>query len=214
MERTIQLHLDLSLAYGPRTMRVPLIALMLFAGAGELSSESVTLATYYPAPSGVYTNMITTGNTFVARDGGVVTVGATTALSKMAVKGALAVGTYADTVAAPANGLIVSGRLGVGTATPSQALEVAGSIRINAVGCAASDVTAGAVCTGTQYATFTPGFYVEGWSYQNRGGQVLVESGAGQVSTQVRGLDPATGNEGWMTLKKNDSVARIYCCPR
>lgn len=44
-------------------------AIMLCA-VPELDSESVTLSTYYPAPSGVYTNMITTGNTYLARDGG------------------------------------------------------------------------------------------------------------------------------------------------
>ncbi len=42
---------------------------MMLCAVPELDSESVTLSTYYPAPSGVYTNMITTGNTTLARDG-------------------------------------------------------------------------------------------------------------------------------------------------
>lgn len=50
-------------------------AALIFAAAGSLSSEQVSLSTYYPAPSGVYTNMITTGNTFLARDSGAVGVG-------------------------------------------------------------------------------------------------------------------------------------------
>ncbi len=52
------------------------LAIMLCA-VPELDSESVTLSTYYPAPSGVYTNMITTGNTYLARDGGSVGIGST-----------------------------------------------------------------------------------------------------------------------------------------
>lgn len=38
--------------------------------APKLNAENVTLTTYYPAPSGVYTKMITTGETFLARDPG------------------------------------------------------------------------------------------------------------------------------------------------
>lgn len=52
------------------------LAIMLCA-VPELDSESVTLSTYYPAPSGVYTNMITTGRTYLARDGTAVSVGST-----------------------------------------------------------------------------------------------------------------------------------------
>ncbi|MBI4061557.1 MAG: hypothetical protein HY403_09015 [Elusimicrobia bacterium] len=43
--------------------------------AAPLASESVTLTTYYPAPSGVYQQMITTGATYLARDGNSVHVG-------------------------------------------------------------------------------------------------------------------------------------------
>jgi hypothetical protein len=50
-------------------------AVLVLAAAGRLSSEQVSLSTYYPAPSGVYTNMITTGNTYLARDAGAVGVG-------------------------------------------------------------------------------------------------------------------------------------------
>lgn len=227
MERTIRLNFDVSLVYGPRTWRAPIVAAMLLCAVGDLNSESVTLSTYYPAPSGVYTNMITTGNTFLARDGQTVTVGAGASLSKLGVVGGVAVGTYATSNAAPANGLIVQGKVGVGTPTPgippvptplssTMMLDVVGSIKISAAGCAVADVTQGVVCGGfpLKYATFTPGFYIEGWSYQNRGGAVIVEGAPGQTSTQVRGLNPLTGNEGWMTLKKDDSQTRIWCCPR
>ena len=65
------------------------LAIMLCA-VPELDSESVTLSTYYPAPSGVYTNMITTGNTFLARDGGAGTsvgIGTTAPGAKLDVNG-------------------------------------------------------------------------------------------------------------------------------
>ena len=47
-------------------------AAMVFAAVSELASENITLTTYYPAPSGVYAQMITTGNTYLARNGGTV----------------------------------------------------------------------------------------------------------------------------------------------
>lgn len=73
MERHIHVHL--SFAYEPRAARPLLVGALLLLGVSELASESVTLTTYYPAPSGVYNQMITTGNTYLARDGGTVGVG-------------------------------------------------------------------------------------------------------------------------------------------
>lgn len=71
---------------GTRWQRLGLAGLLLLFVAPELGSESVTLSTYYPAPSGVYTNMITTGNTFLARDTGSVAIGVPTALGKLHVE--------------------------------------------------------------------------------------------------------------------------------
>jgi hypothetical protein len=51
-------------------------------------------------------------------------------LSKLDVSGATAIGTYAGTTAAPSNGLIVSGNVGVGTSSPTTNLDVNGTIRI------------------------------------------------------------------------------------
>ena len=62
------------------------VAIMLCA-VPELDSESVTLSTYYPAPSGVYTQMITTGNTYLARDGGFVGFGTAAPVYKIDVVG-------------------------------------------------------------------------------------------------------------------------------
>ncbi len=68
----IVIRFDLRL--GASWKRGALAGLMMLSAVPELGSESVTLSTYYPAPSGVYTNMIATGNTQLARDGGVVNV--------------------------------------------------------------------------------------------------------------------------------------------
>lgn len=59
--------------------RTVLAALLLFGAAAELASESVTLNTYYPAPSGAYQKLITTAQTHLARDGNVVHIGANSA---------------------------------------------------------------------------------------------------------------------------------------
>lgn len=66
----IVIRLDVSALKGRcfRAGRWLMAGAMVFAAAPELASESVTLTTYYPAPSGVYTQMITTGNTYLARD--------------------------------------------------------------------------------------------------------------------------------------------------
>ncbi|MBI2385247.1 MAG: hypothetical protein HYV14_04450 [Elusimicrobia bacterium] len=60
---------------------------MMLCAVPELDSESVTLSTYYPAPSGVYTKMITTGDTTLARDGGMVGIGTTAPNEKLTVIG-------------------------------------------------------------------------------------------------------------------------------
>jgi hypothetical protein len=63
----------------PPFMSWLLVALFLASLPLEISSESLTLSTYYPAPLGVYAQLITTGvgpsNTLLARDGGNVGVG-------------------------------------------------------------------------------------------------------------------------------------------
>ncbi len=65
-----ELTVRFDLKFGARTVRCLLAACMIAGVATEVASESVTLTTYYPAPSGVYTQMITTSNTYLARDGG------------------------------------------------------------------------------------------------------------------------------------------------
>ncbi len=70
-----EIKLSFDLTFSRRFITAAGAAVMMLCAVPELNSESVTLSTYYPAPSGVYTQMITTGNTWLARDGGFITGG-------------------------------------------------------------------------------------------------------------------------------------------
>lgn len=76
----------------PAVMRWGLASGLLSFMAVELASENVTLTTYYPAPSGIYAKMITTNNTFLARDSGNVGIGTTAPTAKLEVTGTGATG--------------------------------------------------------------------------------------------------------------------------
>ncbi|MBI3554077.1 MAG: hypothetical protein HY077_16395 [Elusimicrobia bacterium] len=85
-----ELNVSVEVSVSPAVFRAALAAALLSVMAGELASESVSLTTYYPAPSGVYTQMITTSDTYLARDGGKVGVGTGTTTAPTAT---LTVGT-------------------------------------------------------------------------------------------------------------------------
>ena len=105
-----EIKIKFDLTFSRRFITVVGAAAMMFCAVAELESESVTLSTYYPAPSGVYTNMITTGNTFLARDAaGNVGIGTTSPAAKLAVVGG------ADTWAANFYGLPTSNQVRIGT---------------------------------------------------------------------------------------------------
>ncbi len=72
-DQTVRIEVNL----GARGLRCLMAAAMIFSAVSELASESITLTTYYPAPSGIYAQMITTGDTRLARDGGQVDIGTT-----------------------------------------------------------------------------------------------------------------------------------------
>lgn len=186
-QRTIRLNFDLSFVYGPRTWRAPLVAAMLLAAVGDLNSESVTLSTYYPAPSGVYTNMITTGHTYMARD----------PLTVWPFESRVGIGTISPTqkltVVGNAN---VTGFIGAGlplATAPTQAVDVRGSVRVNRSGCNPSTTPFG-TCGGGFYMTWAPGVYVEGsWA---TGPSVMTTPGP-------------PGFSGGVTLR----TPTYYCCP-
>jgi hypothetical protein len=62
------LNYDFRLKLSRNQTAVFLSLIFLCALAKRTSPESVTLTTYYPSPNGVYNNMVTIGNTWLARD--------------------------------------------------------------------------------------------------------------------------------------------------
>ena len=109
--KEIKLRFDVS--FSRRFLRCAAVGAIMLAAAPELDSESVTLSTYYPAPSGVYTRMITTDNTVLSRDAG----------------GRLSIGT----AAAPINATkmaVMGGNVGIGTTDAASLLSVVGGIQI------------------------------------------------------------------------------------
>jgi hypothetical protein len=61
-------------------------AVALFA-SGFALSETLTMTTYYPSPSGVYRKLVSTAQTLLARDGGMVGVGTTNPQARLDVNG-------------------------------------------------------------------------------------------------------------------------------
>ena len=87
-----ELNLDIKVRLTPGMARWGIIVAVVFSCAPELGSESVTLTTYYPAPSGVYAQMITTAGTTLSRDVATgVTIGKAGVLAPLRVFGAATV---------------------------------------------------------------------------------------------------------------------------
>lgn len=136
-------------------------AAMMLCVVPELDSESVTLSTYYPAPSGVYTQMITTGNTFLSRDGGNTGVGITAPIAKMHILGSSQNTLSLDSPAYPE----LTFRTGGTMTTP-------GTIRAyNAVA-----TTAGGYFGGSQ---------VNDWIFRNEGGASIRWGRGGVADMQL-----------------------------
>lgn len=156
-----------NLTFSRRFVSTFTAAAMMLCAVPELNSESVTLSTYYPAPSGVYTNMITTGNTYLARDGAGTRVGIGTISPsyKLDVNGDIGVGAGSKYTTAAGNDLNLdapagrslylkvggatmvttgaTGNVGIGM-TSSNKLSVSGAIESTSV----LQTRQGAACTG------------------------------------------------------------------
>lgn len=169
-----ELTVKLDLSFGKRSIGAMMAALMIFASATEVASESVTLTTYYPAPSGVYSQMITTGNTYLARDGGYVDVG------NSAIQGAGVKMT------------VTGGTVGIGTSAPSTAyvLDVNGQFHVNGAAWAAL------IQSGSASAYFAHsggyGAYIDAGGSANSGTYALDVNRSGAPYLFVRG-DGYTG---------------------
>ncbi|MBI3547673.1 MAG: hypothetical protein HY078_01345 [Elusimicrobia bacterium] len=95
--RTLRIRIDVN----RRQLIAALAALVFGAGVLELSSETMTLTTYYPSPAGIYKMLTSTQRTLLARDGGNVGVGTNNPASKLDVAGEIRLSsTGADCTAA------------------------------------------------------------------------------------------------------------------
>lgn len=99
---------------GRRELVAFLALLLLSLQPGELSTEQLTLTTYYPSPYGVYQELRSTQNAYLAYSGGNVGIGTNAPQGKLHVTG---------------TGNVVmntSGNMGIGTTNPVAKLHLSG----------------------------------------------------------------------------------------
>ena len=100
------------------TIRTLAIVLVILAAAVRTGAEEITLTTYYPSPRGVYDQLRTMHDTYLAIQGGSVGIGMLNPGSKLSVSGGVSIGADYATIAAPADGMIIQGNVGIGTTNP------------------------------------------------------------------------------------------------
>ena len=106
-----EFHLRLSLTRGQTAFLLSAAFLALLTS--PIATEQVTLSTYYPAPAGVYNNMVTIGNTWLARDN---IPGTTTpSFVELGSNSPLSSGTKLA---------VMNGSVAIGTTTPQAVLDV------------------------------------------------------------------------------------------
>ena len=146
----------LDFCFGTRGLRLLMAAGSILSSAAPLACESVTLTTYYPAPSGVYAQMITTGNTYLARDaaasGGKVGIGTFNPQGLLDIEGT--------------GGIVLNaGNVGIGTASAAHALTVNGGVQLGDDGSACPGLNEGTLkwhdgalwdCTAAGWVPTTP----------------------------------------------------------
>jgi len=143
-----------------RWLKNGLVIALLLGTAFYALAEDITLITYYPSPRGVYQELTTTSNTYLATQGGNVGIGTATPTQKLEVNGALKLVSNVGGFPGPAiyasqgggvlaltgsvNGFVFNnqadtanlvsitntGNVGVGTVTPAAKLEVAGNVKM------------------------------------------------------------------------------------
>jgi hypothetical protein len=84
-----EININIQIKLTSRRLAVGLAAFLVLALGYEVVSESLTMTTYYPSPSGVYRRLVSTAQTFLARDGGNVGVRTTAPAATLDVNGSL-----------------------------------------------------------------------------------------------------------------------------
>jgi hypothetical protein len=135
----------------------------------------------------------------------------------LAVNGSMSVGSYAGTVAAPANGLIVSGSLGVGTATPAGLLSVGNANQFQVDG--SGDVAARQIVgSGAAPTVSTSNGAGSGASATISGtvisGVVSLTTGTGTTASSVAlnvgwALSSGTAPQGCSLMPRNATAAAV-----
>jgi hypothetical protein len=154
------------------------------------------------APAGLNLAEVGAGNQRIYfRDGGNVGIGTNVTLNKLAVAGTMGIGADYASVAAPTNGLIVQGNVGLGSLAPGQALDVQGTVRALGFTMGTNAPVSGYVLTASDSAgdaTWTAAGTVAGWTtvgndvYETLRGNV----GIGTTTTTQGALVVTNGNVG------------------
>jgi hypothetical protein len=150
--------IEVRLVVERRAAAVILAAVAVGTLALRLSSETLTMTTTYPAPVGVYNQIVTTGNS-----------GATPADTTLARSAGNVL------LAPPSN---AAGRVGIGVASPSAKLDVGGTLRIGAQAADPADGAEGVVYYNSANKTLR--VFTDGWGDLNGAPQGVF---CGYVST-------------------------------
>ena len=163
--------------------RLLLGALTVVFGGFALA-EKLTLTTSYPVPSGVYNQLLTTGNSGA--------VPADTTFNRNA----------GNTLLVPATN--AAGKVGIGTSAPLAKLDVSGAIRLGNAG-----MTQGAACSPEgiltyDYAAHIPLYCDNTGKFRTMTGSTTV--GVAKFLGPYNGSRGTRGSEGWITGNKGSGL--------